>query len=108
MQALSENSRCVKDLNSLVPVSQPDLSQHVAALRRAKLVDCHASGTLRCYYLLRPTLARKLARLLSQDHPIRVRDPSQVVKEASRAIGKTSKKKKKGASSRRRKKRSRP
>jgi ArsR family transcriptional regulator len=64
LEALSENSRCVKELNSLVAVSQPHLSQHMAALRRAKLVDCHSFGTMRCYYVLRPTLVRQLVSLL--------------------------------------------
>jgi ArsR family transcriptional regulator len=105
LQALSGRSRCVKDLNALVSVSQPHLSQHMAALRRAKLVNCHSSGNLRCYYVLQPTLVRGLVRLLSRDHPIRLRDRSQVVGEAMHAIGN---KKQGGAASRRRRKRSPP
>jgi ArsR family transcriptional regulator len=103
LEALSQSSRCVKDLNSLAAVSQPHLSQHMAALRRAKLVDCHSSGTLRCYYVLRPSLVRELVSLLSAEHPIKSRDRSQVVREAGRP-GSPAKKKKAGSSSRRRKK----
>jgi DNA-binding transcriptional ArsR family regulator len=92
LQALSENSRCVKDLNSLAAVSQPRLSQHMAALRRGKLVDCYSSGTLRCYYVLQPTLVRGLVEVLSGDHSIRSRERGQVVEEARRSAGKAKKK----------------
>ena len=87
LQALSGSSRCVKDLNGLVSVSQPDLSQHMAALRRANLVDYYSSGTLRCYYVLQPSLVRGLVRLLSQAHATRFRAPRRVVGEATHAIG---------------------
>jgi ArsR family transcriptional regulator len=82
LQALSQNSRCVKDLNSLIAVSQPHLSQHMAALRRAKLVDCHSSGTLRCYYVLQPSLVGELLSLLVRQHAVRVRSRRQVIQEA--------------------------
>jgi DNA-binding transcriptional ArsR family regulator len=82
LQALSENSRCVTDLNSLVAVSQPHLSQHMAALRRAKLVACHSRGTTHCYYVLQPTLVRGLVSLLLREHAVRFRSRRQVVQEA--------------------------
>ncbi len=69
LDALSEGPQCVKDLNTLVDLQQAHLSQHMAALRKAKLIDSHANGTLRCYYVCRPTLIRKLIRLLHKDHP---------------------------------------
>ena len=68
LDALSDGVCCVKDLNSLVTIPQPHLSQHMAALRKAKIVDSHSRGSLRCYYLLRPTLVKKLMRLLRQEH----------------------------------------
>jgi ArsR family transcriptional regulator len=71
----------VKDLNSLVPVPQPHLSQHMAVLRRVKLVDNHAEGRLRCYYVLRPGLVEGLIRLLREEHPIRYRDRVAVQRE---------------------------
>jgi ArsR family transcriptional regulator len=87
LETLSESSRCVKDLNSLVPISQPHLSQHMAALRRANLVDCHSSANLRCYYLLQPTLVQRFIRLLTKEHPVRFRDQDRVVREARQRIG---------------------
>jgi ArsR family transcriptional regulator len=84
LEALSEGSQCVKDLNSLIPIVQPHLSQHMAALRRANLVDCHACGPLRCYYLLRPALVKKLIQLLRHDHSPRPRDRRSILREARR------------------------
>lgn len=83
LEALCERTKCVKDINSLIPIVQPHLSQHIGALRRAELIDCHAAGPMRCYYLTRPTLVKRLIRLLAQDHPVRVRDSRSVVREAS-------------------------
>ena len=84
LEALSEGAQCVKDLNELVHVVQPSLSQHMAALRQMKLVDCHSNGTLRCYYLLRPTLVKKLISLLQQDHLLRFQESRYVTRQAQR------------------------
>ena len=84
LSALCERPQCVKDLNSLVPIVQPHLSQHMAALRKAGLVDCHVCGPLRCYYIVRPTLVKKMLRLLSDDHPIRVRNRDSVLRASRR------------------------
>jgi ArsR family transcriptional regulator len=62
----------------------------MAALRKAKLVDCHARGTLRCYYLLRPALVRRMIRLLREKHPPRLRTGGSVLREiqqAAKAVG---------------------
>ncbi|NLY01958.1 MAG: winged helix-turn-helix transcriptional regulator [Rhodopirellula sp.] len=82
LEALCERPRCVKDINSLVPIVQAHLSQHIAALRKAKLIDCHINGALRCYYVARPTLVKRMIRLLSQEHPTRSRDCRSVLREA--------------------------
>ena len=94
LEALAERSQCVKDLNSLVPIVQAQLSQHVAALRKAELIDCHANGALRCYYLLRPKLVRAMIRLLRQGHPPRPRGRESVLREIrqaakTRAVGRS-------------------
>jgi ArsR family transcriptional regulator len=85
LRALCERPHCVKDLNSLVPIVQPHLSQHMAALRKAGLVDCHVCGALRCYYVVRPTLVKNMLRLLSEEHPIRLRSRDAVVRASRRA-----------------------
>ena len=80
LEALAERSRCVKDLNSLVPIVQAQLSQHMAALRKAELVHCHAKGALRCYYLLRPKLVRGMIHLLREGHPPRPRGRDAILR----------------------------
>jgi ArsR family transcriptional regulator len=82
LSALCERPQCVKDINSLVSIVQPHLSQHMGALRKAGLVDCHVCGALRCYYIVRPTLVKRMLRLLSDDHPVRVRNRDSVVRAA--------------------------
>ncbi|MBN1394511.1 MAG: winged helix-turn-helix transcriptional regulator [Pirellulales bacterium] len=83
LDALCGRPRCVKDINSLVPLEQAHLSQHMGALRKAGLIDCHVCGPLRCYYVVRPTLVKKILQVLGEDHPIRLR-PSGSVVRASR------------------------
>jgi len=85
LNALCERPQCVKEINSLVPIVQPHLSQHMAALRKAGLVECHVCGPLRCYYIVRPTLVKKMLRLLSEDHPIRLRSRDSVVRASRRS-----------------------
>ena len=85
LDTLCDGPRCVLDINTLVDISQPHLSQHIAALRKADLVACHTNGPLRCYYVVRPTLVGKLIPLLRQDHPIRERKRETVVREAQKA-----------------------
>ncbi len=84
LEALCRRPRCVKDINTVVPLAQAQLSQHMAALRKAELVACHACGTTRCYYVLRPTLLRKLIPLLRQEHPVQERDCEAVIRAARR------------------------
>ena len=84
LNALCERPQCVGDLNSLVPIVQAHLSQHMAALRKAGLVDCHICGPLRCYYIIRPTLVKKLIRALSENHPLRLRDHRSVIRAVKR------------------------
>jgi len=82
LAALCERPHCVKHINALIDIPQPHLSQHMAALRKAELVDSHVCGPVRCYYILRPTLVRQLIDLLEQDHEIERRKSESVVEEA--------------------------
>lgn len=84
LESLCEQPRCVKDINSMISIVQPHLSQHIAALRNAGLIDCHVAGSLRCYYIVRPTLVKKMMQILAQDHPLRVRDRRSVMRAVQR------------------------
>jgi len=78
---LCKGPQCVNELNALVDISQPHLSQHMAALRKAGLVASHINGPLRCYYVLRPTLVRGLIQLLEQEHPIEEQSRDSVIQQ---------------------------
>lgn len=84
LEALCERPHCVKDINAIVPLAQAQLSQHMAALRKAELVASHACGALRCYYILRPTLVKKLISLLRREHPVQQRDCRGIIRAAKR------------------------
>jgi ArsR family transcriptional regulator len=81
LRELTSKVRCVKDLQELLPVSQPNLSQHMAALRKAGLVDSEVNGPLRCYYVTRPGLVRLLVELDPRKHPMEPRSRESVLKE---------------------------
>lgn len=87
LESLCEGPQCVADINALIAIPQPHLSQHIAALREAKLIACHVNGSLRCYYILKPTLVKQLVRLVSTEHTERERDRSTVIREAQRRKG---------------------
>jgi hypothetical protein len=40
---------------------------------------------LRCYYVVRPTLVKKMLQLLNEDHPVRRRSHDSVVRASRRA-----------------------
>lgn len=84
LETLCDRPRCVKEINAIVPLGQAQLSQHMAALRKADLVAHHACGTLRCYYIMRPTLVKRLITLLGREHPVQERDGDSVIRAAKR------------------------
>lgn len=76
--------KCVTDIEDLLSVRQANVSQHLAVLRHAKLVDFARDGALRCYYLTRPRLVRDLLRLLQRgDAPVE-RTRGQIAAEKKR------------------------
>jgi len=84
LQHLSEGAQCVQEVNQIVNISQANLSQHLAILRKAGLVGCHSNGSLRCYYLLRPSLVKSVLKEMKKEHPERTRKREQVIREGSR------------------------
>jgi DNA-binding transcriptional ArsR family regulator len=79
LDVLREGPKSVADINGVVDVVQPNLSQHLAVLREAGLVASHADGPRRLYYLLRPSFVEALLILLVEDHPSRQQPRAQVV-----------------------------
>lgn len=59
---------CASETNTEIPISQPNLSQHLKALREAGIIECACHGTKRCYYLCRPELVNDIFETLKLDH----------------------------------------
>lgn len=64
---LLKGTKCVTDIQDLLPASQANISQHLTVLRHAGLVDYTQSGSQRCYFLLRPELVESLVQVLGSD-----------------------------------------
>lgn len=82
LDELAKGPKCVTDIRELLDAPQANVSQHLAVLRRAGLVDSHEHANLRCYYLLRPGLVRDLLRFLRREYPPVPRTPAQVKRAA--------------------------
>jgi len=74
----------VTDIRDLVEVAQANVSQHLSALRREEIVDFHEDGKLRCYYIARPQLVKRLFDLIDGDHPAVWQSAEQVRRRARR------------------------
>ena len=59
--------KCVTDMQDILPARQANVSQHLAVLRYARLVDFTQNGSQRCYFLLRPELIEGLVHHLSAE-----------------------------------------
>jgi len=68
--ALKDGLKCVSDINELLDVSQPNLSQHLAVLRRERIVDFYEKGKQRCYYITRPSMVQALILFLAGEYPV--------------------------------------
>lgn len=81
LQELLFGPKCVTDMEDLLPARQANISQHLAVLRYTRLVDYAQDGALRCYYLSRPKLVRKLLQLVHRDEPAVKRTAMQIKSE---------------------------
>jgi ArsR family transcriptional regulator len=74
LQELVEGVKCVSDLQEFLDVSQPNISQHLSALRHAGIIDYFVDGRLRCYFLKSP-LILDLIEILKKDYPCELPGP---------------------------------
>ena len=75
---LAAGPKCVTDMEELLPARQANISQHLAVLRHARLVDYAQDGALRCYYLCRPRLVQDMLALVGRDEPVVKRTAEEV------------------------------
>ena len=66
---LLKGTKCVNDIQDILPASQANISQHLTVLRYAGLVDFAQDGAQRCYYVSRPRFASALIALLEEGEP---------------------------------------
>ncbi|MBL8828917.1 MAG: winged helix-turn-helix transcriptional regulator [Planctomycetaceae bacterium] len=84
LQELLAGPKCVTDMEDLLTARQANISQHLAVLRYARLVDYAQDGALRCYYLARPQLVRDMLALVGRDDPVVKRTPEAIKAEKER------------------------
>jgi ArsR family transcriptional regulator len=78
LDELARGMKCVNDIQELVKTPQPNVSQHLAVLKRSGLVLCRKDGVSRCYHLARPGLVKDLFAVLGRDYPTaKVGDPER-------------------------------
>jgi DNA-binding transcriptional ArsR family regulator len=84
LQELVSGTKCVTDMEELLPARQANISQHLAVLRNAKLVDFAQDGTVRCYYLAKPKLVKEVLRVVDRQEPAVKRTAAQIKAEKER------------------------
>ena len=67
---LLKGTKCVTDIQDILPASQANVSQHLTVLRHAGMVSFTQDGSQRCYYVCRPKLASSLMALLAEGEPV--------------------------------------
>lgn len=84
LQELVAGPKCVTDMEELLPARQANISQHLAVLRHAQLVDFAQDGALRCYYLSRPALVEDMLKLIGRGDPVITRTPEEIQADKER------------------------
>jgi ArsR family transcriptional regulator, arsenate/arsenite/antimonite-responsive transcriptional repressor len=64
IDALREGTCCVNDVSELLRIPQPNVSQHLAILRKEGIVDYTEDGKRRCYFLCTPDSIKPLFSFL--------------------------------------------
>ncbi len=67
LEELLKGVKCVSDFQEFLTISQPNISQHLSALRHAAIIDYFIDGRLRCYFLKNP-LIPDLLEILNKNY----------------------------------------
>lgn len=67
LEALKPGPKCVSDVCDLCEVSQPNVSQHLAVLRREGVVKFYDEGKSRCYFISKPSQISSILSALTQN-----------------------------------------
>lgn len=82
---LLKGTKCVTDIQDILPASQANISQHLTVLRHAGVVDFAQDGALRCYYLSRPELVEGVVNLLAANIPAIRKTKEQINREKGKS-----------------------
>ncbi len=67
LEELITGVKCVSDFEEFLDISQPNVSQHLALLRRYGVIDYYMDGRLRCYFLRDPIIP-DIIKILKKDY----------------------------------------
>ncbi|MBI4844458.1 MAG: helix-turn-helix transcriptional regulator [Nitrospirae bacterium] len=74
LEELSKGVKCVSDLEEFLELKQSSISQHLAALRLAGIIDYFIDGRLRCYFL-KSAMIPDLLKVLNKNYPYELPGP---------------------------------
>ena len=83
---LLQGTRCVSDIQELLPASQANISQHLTVLRNAGIVNFAQDGSLRCYFVSRPKLVATILAQLTEDEPVMRKTKDEIELETGRVV----------------------
>ncbi|MDA8174180.1 MAG: metalloregulator ArsR/SmtB family transcription factor [Nitrospiraceae bacterium] len=67
LEELSTGVKCVSDFEEFLGINQPNVSQHLSALRGKGIIDYYVDGRLRCYFLV-DALIPDLLEILKKEY----------------------------------------
>lgn len=73
LEDLAGGVKCVSDFQNFLGISQPNVSQHLAIMKRYGIIDYFVDGRLRCYFLkdpLIPDIITVLRKDYAEDLPV--------------------------------------
>ena len=84
---LLNGTKCVSDIQEILPASQANISQHLTVLRHAGIVNFAQDGSQRCYYVSRPKLASSVIALLAEGESAMCKSKQDIDREKHPAGG---------------------
>lgn len=80
---LLKGTKCVTDIQEILPASQANISQHLTVLRHAGIVNFVQDGAQRCYFISRPRFVSSVITLLEEGEPLVQKTREDVRREKS-------------------------
>lgn len=78
---LLKGTKCVSDIQEILPASQANISQHLTVLRNAGIVNFAQDGSLRCYFVSRPKLVATILAQFAEDEPVMGKSKDEIKRE---------------------------